>query len=96
MIRVCPELSIRRQCELLGVSRSGLYYEPVGTDPEELALMRRIDEIHLKWPFYGSRKVTETLRGSRTRARRLRKTLSTRTCCGTWKSTAQIKSGPPT
>jgi putative transposase len=57
-----PGLSIRRQCELLQVSRSGLYYEPVGQDPETLALMKRIDEIHLKWPFYGSRKVSLELR----------------------------------
>lgn len=62
MIQVQPGLSIRRQCELLRVSRSGLYYEPVGHDPEELALMKRIDEIHLKWPFYGSRKVSQALR----------------------------------
>ena len=55
-------LSLRRQCELLGVSRSGLYYEPVGTSDEELALMRRIDEIHLQLPFYGSRKLCEALR----------------------------------
>jgi putative transposase len=41
-----PRLSIRRQCELLAVSRSGLYYEPEPTDPEQLATMRRIDEIH--------------------------------------------------
>jgi putative transposase len=68
MIRTRPDLSIRRQCELLGVNRSGLYYEPVGTDPEELAVMRRIDEIHLKWPFYGSRKMAQVLgqEGSRT------------------------------
>ena len=58
-----PELSVRRQCELLQVSRSGLYYEPVETDPEELALMRRIDELHLERPFYGSRKVQQVLRG---------------------------------
>jgi putative transposase len=62
MVQVQPDLSIRRQCELLRVSRSGLYYEPVGHDPEELALMKRIDEIHLKWPFYGSRKVSQALR----------------------------------
>lgn len=62
MIEVQERLSLRRQCELLGVSRSGLYYEPVGTSAEELALMRRIDEIHLKWPFYGSRKLCEALR----------------------------------
>jgi putative transposase len=58
-----PKLSVRRQCELLRVSRSGLYYEPVPTSAEELALMRRIDELHLKRPFYGSRLVSVTLRG---------------------------------
>lgn len=62
MIQVQPCLSLRRQCELLGVSRSGLYYEPVGTSAEGLALMRRIDELHLLWPFYGSRKLCEALR----------------------------------
>jgi hypothetical protein len=59
MIQVQQEISLRRQCELLAVGRSGLYYEPVGTSAEELALMRRIDEIHLEWPFYGSRKLCE-------------------------------------
>ena len=54
--------SLRRQCELLGVSRSGLYYTPVETDAEELALMRRIDELHLKHPFFGSRMMTQTLK----------------------------------
>ncbi len=52
MIQVQEQISLRRQCELLAVGRSGLYYEPVGTSAEELALMRRIDEIHLEWPFY--------------------------------------------
>jgi len=61
---VDPEasVSVRRQCELLRVSRSGLYYEPAATSPEELALMRRIDELHLELPFYGSRKVSVALR----------------------------------
>ncbi len=57
MIQIQEQISLRRQCELLAVGRSGLYYEPVGTSAEELALMRRIDEIHLQWPFYGSRKL---------------------------------------
>jgi putative transposase len=62
---VDPEasVSVRRQCELLRVSRSGLYYEPAPTSAEELALMRRIDELHLAHPFYGSRKVSVALRG---------------------------------
>ena len=57
-----PELSVRRQCELLRVSRSGLYYEPEPTSAEQLTLMRRIDELHLKYPFYGSRKLSDLLR----------------------------------
>jgi len=56
------ELSVRGQCELLSVGRSGFYYEAVPQDAEELDVMRRIDEIHLKWPFYGARKVSQQLR----------------------------------
>jgi putative transposase len=66
MIQVQEKISLRRQCELLAVGRSGLYYEPVGTSAEELVLMRRIDEIHLEWPFYGSRKLCESLRNEGT------------------------------
>ncbi len=54
--------SMRRQCELLGVNRSSLYYEPVEPDAEELALMRRMDELHLKHPFFGSRMMSRTLK----------------------------------
>jgi putative transposase len=56
-----PTLSVRRQCALLELSRSSLYYEPCGESPENLALMRKIDEMALEWPFYGSRRVTEEL-----------------------------------
>jgi putative transposase len=61
---VAPDesLSMRRQCEILGINRSSLYYESVGADSEDLALMRRIDELHLKFPFYGSRRVARELR----------------------------------
>jgi putative transposase len=62
MVEAWAGVSMRRQCELLGVNRSSLYYEPVEPDAEELALMRRIDELHLKHPFYGSRKITQTLK----------------------------------
>ena len=65
-------LSIRRQCELLGVSRSGLYYEPSRQDAEELALMRRIDELHLQHPFYGSRKIAQVLSAQGQRVNRKR------------------------
>ena len=62
MVDVKPDISIRKQCELLGVCRSSVYYVPADTDPEQLALMRRIDELHLKFPFYGSRKIMRCLK----------------------------------
>jgi len=46
---------------LVGISRSGFYYEPVPESPENLALMRRLDELHLKHPVYGSRRLTVML-----------------------------------
>ena len=55
------ELSVRRQCELLGVNRSGLYYEPAGESQENLHLMRLLDEQYTRTPFYGSRKMTAWL-----------------------------------
>ena len=55
-------ISMRRQCELLGVNRSSLYYQPIEPDAEELALMRRIDELHLKHPWFGSRMMTRMLK----------------------------------
>ena len=57
-----PDVSVRRQCEILALNRSSLYYESVGIDPEELELMRRIDELHLKYPFFGSRRISQELR----------------------------------
>lgn len=54
-------ISISRQCQLLGVSRSGYYYEPRPVSEEELGLMRKIDEIYTEMPFYGSPKITKTL-----------------------------------
>lgn len=55
--------SMRRQCELLGVNRSSLYYEAVEPGEEEIELMRRMDELHLKHPFFGSRMMARTLKG---------------------------------
>jgi putative transposase len=63
---------LRRKCELLGVGRSGTYYEPAETSADELAVMRRIDEIRLRWPFYGSRKLCETVRNEGTVVNRKR------------------------
>jgi len=58
-----PELSVRRQCALLGLNRSSLYYEAVPETAENLRLMRRIDEQYLACPFYGSRRMTAWLVG---------------------------------
>lgn len=58
-----PTLSISRQCELVGLSRSAYYYEAVLESEENLLLMRLIDEQYLKTPFYGSRKMTQHLCG---------------------------------
>ena len=55
------EISLRRQCALLGVNRSGLYYEPVGESQENLMLMRLIDEEYTRHPFYGSRRMVAWL-----------------------------------
>jgi putative transposase len=57
-----PELSIRRQCELLGLNRSSLYYEAATESAANLALMRRIDEQYTACPFYGSRRIAAWLR----------------------------------
>jgi putative transposase len=67
---------VRRQCELLGLSRSTLYYEPAGETDENLALMRLIDEGYTARPFYGSRRVSAWLKQhghevNRKRVRRL-------------------------
>ena len=59
MDREDPEISVRRQCELLGVNRAGLYYQPLGESAENLRLMRLLDEQFTKTPFYGSRKMVE-------------------------------------
>lgn len=56
------ELSLRRQCELLGVSRASLYYTPAGESAENLQLMRLIDEQYTRTPFYGSRRMVVRLR----------------------------------
>ncbi len=54
-------LSLRRQCDLLQVARSGLYYQPVEVRAEEFRIMRRIDGLYLVCPFYGRRRMTVAL-----------------------------------
>ena len=57
-----PGMSLSQQCSLLSISRSSFYYTPKGESPANLALMRRIDELFLKYPFYGSRQIVRQLR----------------------------------
>jgi len=61
MITRESDLPITRQCELLGLNRSGVYYQRQDVSEADLALMRRIDEMHLKRPFYGSRRIRNWL-----------------------------------
>ena len=75
-----PSLSLSAQCRLLALSRSTLYYQPEGHSAETLALMRRIDELYLRYPFYGSRQMArhlgrEGVAVGRHRVRRLMKLL---------------------
>jgi len=55
-------LSIVAQCRLLRVARSTLYYRPASVSADDLAVMRRMDELYLATPFYGSRRMTAVLR----------------------------------
>ena len=50
-------MSIEKQCELLGLSKSSFYYEPRGESAENLVLMRVIDKLYTKYPFYGARRL---------------------------------------
>jgi putative transposase len=94
MIDKGDKLSMTRQCHLLDLSRSGVYYTPVPLRDKDRALMRQIDEIHLVYPFYGSRKIRNELwaRGfdvGRDRVRRLMRRMGTKALFGT-SGTCQI------
>ena len=74
------DLSARRRCALLSVARSGVYRPKPVAGADDLALMRRIDELHLELPFYGSRRMTFELNRegcgvNRKRVRRLMRTM---------------------
>ena len=56
-----PQLSLARQCELVGLPRSSWYYQPVPVDPETLQVMRLLDEQYTRTPYYGIRRMTAWL-----------------------------------
>ena len=63
MIDRSHDLPLRRQAEVLKLSRSSLYYRPRPVSPADLAIMRRLDELHLEHPFAGSRMLRDLLVG---------------------------------
>ena len=78
-----PALSTVRQCALLGISRSSVYYRPRATSLEDLAVMKLMDQQYLATPFYGSRRMTVWLQRqgrpmSRKRVQRLMRTMGLR------------------
>ena len=62
MIDRTDKLPIARQCQILELSRSTAYYQPQPISPDELALMRRIDELHLEMPYAGARMLSRLLK----------------------------------
>jgi putative transposase len=60
--RAEPALPLSMQAELLSLSRSSLYYQPVAPSAQEVALKHRIDELYTDYPFYGSRRISVQLR----------------------------------
>jgi putative transposase len=57
-----PHLSVRQQCAMLGIARSGVYRSACAANDNDLALLRRIDELFTRWPFLGSRRMMAMLR----------------------------------
>jgi putative transposase len=74
-----PEISLRRQCVLLGLPRGSWYYQPVGTRAEDVELTRLLDEQYTATPFYGVRRMTAWLRsrGYEVNPKRVRRLLRT-------------------
>ena len=57
-----PDLSISQQCKLVRLLRSAFYYTPVGIDTATLSMMKEIDRVFTKYPFFGSRQIAAYLR----------------------------------
>ena len=88
------DLALMRQAELLRLSRSTLYYEPRPIPAAELAIMRRIDELHLDYPFAGSRMLRDLLRGEGIAiGRQLVATMMRRMRRGTVSPAAHVQTG---
>jgi putative transposase len=80
MIEPHIDLSVRRQCELLNLARSGIYWDPMPTAEEDLAICKELDKLHLEFPAFGSRKLSRLLKAqgqtvNRKRVQRLMRTM---------------------
>ncbi len=62
MINAKQRISMSQQCQLLAVSRASLYTHDRGVSTADVEQMRGIDELYLKWPFYGSRRLCKEIR----------------------------------
>ena len=85
MIDKEASLGVVKQCQLLGVSRSSLYYQPTRASDEDLAVMRVLDEVHLSHPFLGSRRLVDELQArgysvNRKRVQRLMRLMGIEAC----------------
>ena len=65
MIASDQSLPIVRQCQLLDIARSTIYYRPLAANDVDDELMKRIDAVHLEWPFLGSRRIGDELADQR-------------------------------
>ena len=74
-IRNIPNLSVQRQCELLGLPRSTYYYPPRPESAENLRLLRKLDALYMDFPFFGSRRMAVMLEVNRKRIQRLMRIL---------------------
>ena len=72
MVDPAKPLPVVRQCQLVGLARSTAYYRPTPVSADDLRVMRLIDEIHLRLPFYGSRRIRDELEDCGERVNRKR------------------------
>ena len=86
MIDKTHKLSVRNQTQLIKINRSSLYYQPKKYSQQDLQLMRTIDELHLQYPFMGSRMIRDTLQQQghqigRSKVRRLMRLMGIHAVC---------------
>ncbi len=72
IIKQHPQISVRRQCEIIKLNCSSFYYAPMGVNADTLALMKEIDRVFTAHPFFGSRQIATYLAGEGTKAGRHR------------------------